>query len=81
MSPRELKRFVVFGFASTHDALDAESLLEDMGIDVVPVPAPPDLGGLCGIGLRVDPADEKRAGIYLQRAEIGVVGSVSIEDF
>lgn len=78
---RELKPYLVFGFGSTHDALDAESLLEDMGIDVVPVPAPTELGKLCGIGLRVPPDQSERAGIYLQRAEIDVVGSVWIQDF
>lgn len=78
---RQLKPFIVFGFSSTQDALDAESLLEDMGIDVVPIPAPGELGKLCGIALRVEPGQADRAGTYLQRAEIAVVGRVSIEDF
>lgn len=81
MTSRQLRPFVVFGFSTTHDALDAESLLEDMGIDVVPIPAPAELGKLCGIGLRVEPDQADRAGIYLQRAEIVVVGRVNIEDF
>jgi len=28
-----MRTFAVLGFATTHDALDAEALLEDMGID------------------------------------------------
>jgi len=52
--------FVVFGFASTHDALAAEQLLLEAGIDAVPIPASKELGALCGIALRV-PADEEEA--------------------
>ena len=58
---RTPRRFAVLGFASTHDALDAEALLLDLGIDVVPIPAPKTLGTLCGIALRLEIADETRA--------------------
>ena len=58
---RTPRRFKVLGFASTHDALDAEALLLDLGIDVVPIPAPKTLGTLCGIALRLEVADETRA--------------------
>jgi len=72
--------FVVLGFGSTHDALDAEALLEDLGIDVVPIPAPKALGALCGIALRIPPEQAERAQEYLRRADIMVVGTTSIED-
>ena len=77
---REPRPFVVLGFGSTHDALDAEALLEDLGIDVVPVPAPKALGALCGIALRVAPEQAERAEKYLSRAAIKVVGTTRIED-
>lgn len=77
---RQLKPFVVYGFSSTHDALDAEALLEDMGIDVVPVPAPPGVSANCGIALRVAPGDAERVERYLESAGIGLAARVEIED-
>jgi len=77
---REPRPFVVLGFGSTHDALDAEALLEDLGIDVVPVPAPKALGALCGIALRIPPEQLERAERYLGRAAINVIGTTRIED-
>jgi len=76
----EPRTFVVLGFASTHDALDAEALLEDLGIDVVPIPAPAAVGALCGIALRVPPEQEERAREYLERGGISIAGSTTIED-
>jgi len=71
---------MVYGFDSTHDALDAEALLEDMGIDVVPIPAPASISAQCGIALRV-PADQAmRAQTYLERAAIPVRATTEIED-
>ncbi|HET6498637.1 MAG TPA: putative Se/S carrier-like protein [Coriobacteriia bacterium] len=62
MTPERLRTYTVLGFATTHDALDAEQLLTDLGVPVVPVPAPAGLGhGLCGIMLRVAPDDAGRA--------------------
>lgn len=72
--------FVVLGFTSTHDALDAEALLEDMGMDVVPIPAPKALGTLCGIALRLPPEQEERARTYLDRASISIAGVTRIHD-
>jgi len=76
-SPRSFK---VLGFTSTHDALDAEALLLDLGIDVVPIPAPKALGTLCGIALRLEPADEPRALGYLSDADIAVIAVGEVED-
>jgi len=80
MTPRTPREFAVLGFASTHDALDAEALLDDMGLDVVPIPAPKSIGALCGIALRVESEQRQRAIAYLERAGITVVGTASIED-
>jgi len=76
-TPRE---FAAFGFESTHEALDAEQLLGDLGIDVVPMPAPKTLGSRCGIALRVELADEERALAYLDAAGIQVNARGRIED-
>jgi len=76
-SPRT---FDVLGFVSTHDALDAEALLEDMGVDVVPIPAPATVGALCGIALRIPPEQVERAREYLERAGIQVAAMTTIED-
>ncbi len=72
--------FAVLGFASTHDALDAETLLGDLGIGVVPIPAPKTIGARCGIALRIELADEYRAAGYLEAASIEVVARVHTED-
>ncbi len=80
MSPREPRAFSVLGFSTTHDALDAEALLGDLGIEVVPIPAPREVGALCGIALRLEPSEESRAVEYLQRAEIKVATVVEIWD-
>lgn len=75
-----MRTFRVFGFASTHDALAAEALLLDLGIDVVPIPAPHEVGTRCGIALRVEEADGKRAARLLENAEIGPSAVISMED-
>ena len=77
---REPQPFVVLGFPSTHDALDAESLLGDLGIEVVPIPTPKSIGALCGIALRLAPADEERSAAYLQSAGITVSARATILD-
>ena len=77
---REPRTFVALGFESTHDALDAETLLGDVGIEVVPMPTPSVLGARCGIALRLDPSDERRAFEYLSRAGITVAGRGDITD-
>ncbi len=45
--------YVVLGFETTHDALSAEEILQASGVPVVPVPAPPSIGALCGIAMRI----------------------------
>lgn len=80
MSPREKRAFVALGFATTHAALDAEALLDDMGIDVVPIPAPAGVSANCGIALRLEPRDVEQALIYLERAAIEVAARIEIED-
>jgi hypothetical protein len=77
---RELRDFEVFAFATSHAALDAEALLDDLGIGVVPVPVPREVSSGCGIALRLDPADAERAAIYLERAGITVTSRVEIRD-
>ncbi len=77
---RQPRVFAALGFSSTHDALDAEQLLQDLGITVVPVPAPKDLGTLCGIALRIELSDEERATGYLSAAGITVTARIEIED-
>jgi hypothetical protein len=77
---RTPRQFAVLGFASTHAALDAEALLLDLGIDVVPIPAPKSLGSLCGIALRLEIADRDRAMRYLDGAAIAVETSGEVSD-
>ena len=78
---RERRLFKVFGFSSTHEALDAEALLDDMGIDVVPIPAPTSIGALCGIALRVPPEQFERSRRYLDSVGIVPYATLEIEDY
>jgi hypothetical protein len=77
---RPTRRYAVLGFATTHDALDAESLLEDLGIEIVPIPAPPSVSGGCGIALRMLPEELDRAIRYLESAGIQIAGKQEIDD-
>jgi hypothetical protein len=77
---REQRDFVVLGFGSTHDALSAEALLRDLGIDVVPVPPPQELDALCGIALRLEPTDAARAKQMLERAAISWTSEAAVRD-
>jgi hypothetical protein len=77
---REPRAFVVLGFSTTHDALSAESLLGDLGIEVAPIPTPKSIGAMCGISLRLEPADETRATAYLENAGISISARAEIED-
>ena len=79
-SNRQPRPFVALGFPSTHAALDAEALLLDLGIEVVPMPAPAVLGKMCGIALRLDPRDEQAALNYLERSGIEVAARADITD-
>ena len=60
--------FVAFGFASVHDALEAEDVLRCAEIHAVPIPTPRELGELCGLALRVRPADAARADASMSEA-------------
>jgi hypothetical protein len=72
--------FGVFGFASTHDALDAEVALQRSGIEVIPIPAPKSIGALCGIALRMPLEQVERARACLVGAGIDIAASSEIED-
>lgn len=70
----------MLAFASTHDALAAEALLGQMGVDVVPIPTPRVVSAGCGIALRLSTSDESRALEYLERAGTQVAKRVRIQD-
>jgi hypothetical protein len=77
---RESRLFAVLGFASTHDVLEAEALLGDLGVESTPIPTPKAIRAGCGIMLRLLPEDEPRARKYLDRAEIKVTAGAEIDD-
>jgi hypothetical protein len=80
MSPRERRVYAVFGFATTHDALAAETALKAAGIPVTPVPAPRELGSLCGIALRLEISDADRSAAVLAAADIAPTARADIAD-
>lgn len=79
MTP-EGRRFIAYGFASVHDSMAAESTLRHSGITVVAIPSPRALGELCGIALRVDPADARTVEAVLAMAGNPPRASVEFED-
>ncbi len=78
---RERRTFRVLGFASTHDALEAEAVLGDLGIEVTPIPAPAAMSAQCGIALRFPPDQEERVLRYLDAVGIEPAGCSTIEDW
>lgn len=80
MKARALRRFVVFGFATTHDALAAEHALRQQGVEVVPIPTPASLGAFCGIALRVPHRLEEEARATLVAALLPPASEALIED-
>lgn len=74
------QRYVVFGFSTTHDALDAEAALGSAGVRAVPVPAPAALSAKCGIALRLPPDEERRARSVLAAAGIAPSARIEIDD-
>jgi hypothetical protein len=77
LTPRERRLFAVFGFATTHDALAAESALKAAGVPATPIPAPHELGSLCGIALRVEVS---HAGDALSGAGVAPTARADIAD-
>jgi hypothetical protein len=63
-----MRPFVVFGFASVHDTLAAEQALKAAAIPAITIPSPRELGELCGIALRVEPAQAAVAEAALAHA-------------
>jgi hypothetical protein len=77
---QEARRFVAYGFASVHDALSAESALKAAGVVVTAIPSPRVLGELCGIALRVDPAQCRVAEHTLAACGFPPRASAEIDD-
>jgi len=80
MTGRPPRDFVVYGFDTTHQALDAERVLLDSGVAVVPIPTPRVLGSGCGIAMRIEPGDEAAARHALVAAGIAVLATAVIQD-
>ena len=74
------RRFIVYGFASVHDALAAEAALKAAAVPVVVVPSPSELDELCGIAMRVLPGDAAAAEEAMERAGTPARAQAKIED-
>jgi hypothetical protein len=75
-----LRDFVVFGFATTHDALIAEGVLLDAGLEVAPIPTPAALGFKCGLALRLPVAQAAPARSVLNKGGLAPTAEASIQD-
>lgn len=74
------ERFAVFGFASTHDALHAETALLAADVPVALIPTPKALGSLCGFAVRVRAADRDAAVAVIAGASIAPDAEIEIAD-
>jgi hypothetical protein len=74
------ERFAVYGFATTHDALTAETALEGAGVRVMTIPAPRELGSLCGLAMRVRACDAPAAEAAMSEAGVAWTGRVDLKD-
>lgn len=74
------RRFAVLGFASTHDAIQAERLIRSGTADAVLIPAPGALGSLCGLALRVPVAEQETVAALLAERGITPTGAIEIDD-
>lgn len=72
--------FVIYGFATTHDALSAEKLLEAAGVEYVTIPTPRTLGALCGLALRVRSDDAGGADAAITAGGLAWTGRLDFED-
>ncbi len=75
-----IERFAVYGFATTHDALTAEAALGRARVSVATIPAPRDLGSLCGLAMRVRGSDACDAEAAMSDAGIAWTGRIDLED-
>lgn len=77
---RATRTYLAYGFATTHEALEAESALKAAGVDAIPIPSPAALGELCGIAMRVPPDLAVRALEALASCGIEPQAVVEIQD-
>lgn len=75
-----LRDFEVFGFASVHDALEAEAELQRSGVPSTAIPSPRELGELCGVALRLEIAEAQRALEVLSAAGRAPVATARMKD-
>jgi hypothetical protein len=80
VSSRAMRAFAVYGFATTHDALAAETVLKAASVPVTPIPAPRELGSLCGIAMRVEPEAAASLEAALSQAGLAWTARADIED-
>lgn len=76
----EVAPFIVYGFATTHDALVGERTLLAADITHMTIPTPKSLGALCGIALRVPEASAHDAELALTAARCGWTVRVQMQD-
>jgi len=62
----------IITFLSTHDALSAERVLKERGIEQTIVPTPRSLSGNCGIAIRIGGRDADRAREVLEAAGVKI---------
>lgn len=49
-----MNEFYIISFNSTHQAIKAEKILEDEGLDIVAMPTPRGITASCGLSIKFD---------------------------
>lgn len=63
------KNYIVIAFASTHHALEAESLLEGK-VEFIVMPTPREISASCGLALKIHPNDGAVVEKYLHNSNV-----------
>ncbi len=73
--------YIVYGFASTHDALVGERTLLAADVTHATIPTPKSIGALCGIALRVPWMDGASADVALVNAGCSWIARIETLDY
>lgn len=74
------REFVIYTFGGTHEAMAAERILKGASVPARCIPKPEQLGGGCGIALRIEPSKAAAAEEILTAAGAGWTVRATVED-
>lgn len=81
MSSELIKRneYSLFTFATTTQALKAEKVLQNAGMDFVIMPTPREISASCGLSIKVEPEDWEKYADAMMANQVYIDGIYSIK--